>query len=593
MNSRSRLLFAGVVAIGLAGCSAAPSSTSSGKSASIVSEPTIVRTALGSTLDDYLTRVSAFGMSGVALVAKDGEIVLEKGYGSANRERAVPLTSSTPLLIGSLSKQFTAAAILLLEQQGKLSVHDTIGKFFPEAPADKRGITLHQLLTHTSGLPYLTPYDMMADVEGDHQSILREEFATPLDTLPGVRYAYSSPGYTLLAFVVEKVSGEEYNRFVERHLFEPAGMTMSGFTGEKTRYDNPFVVHSYSGDIDEGSVADFPRTPRAMGAGTVITTVGDLYRWMRALDSNTILSGAATKKLFTPYVDVNPRTKYAYGWNVASTIRNTHVVSHGGDIGGYNADFRKYIDEGLTVIFLSNARPEGIGYRDAVMNNLALLTFGGPALVPPTVVSVPLGHLSSRVGLYKLQSGSSIEVWMQNDKLYAGSDDQAGISLLADNDSTAQRMQSSINAATALVANALAHGTTSELEQHISPSLPFESSKPEFLRIFHPDSLGDALRVEPLGSAILSPAMAKSYYRIIFERGVTLNSFTWVNGKIMATAEGLRQAQPTQFVPSGENDFSSFDPFTGKSIQLHFESTFSSELLVESKKVKVRASRVG
>jgi CubicO group peptidase (beta-lactamase class C family) len=181
----------------------------------------VVAGDVGRKVDEFMSRLEAWGFSGAVIVAKDGQIVMSKGYGLANREQKIPFTPETVSSIGSITKQFTAAAILKLEMQGKLKVGDPIGKYLPGVPPDKADITIHHLLTHTAGV--------RADFGGrDSDPIARDDLvklvlASPLRFKPGVRYEYSNEGYSLAGAIVERVSGASYEAFLSEHLFKPAG----------------------------------------------------------------------------------------------------------------------------------------------------------------------------------------------------------------------------------------------------------------------------------------------------------------------------------------------------------------------------------
>ena len=178
------------------------------------------REALGATIDTFLTRAAAYGLSGAVVVARDGDVVLRKGYGSADRARGALVTSETPFFIGSLAKQFTAAATLRLAADGRLTLDDTLGAYFPEAPQEKRAITIRQLLAHTSGLPYLPSAGLFG--RGSRDSVMQEMLAEPLAFAPGSRYEYSTPGYILLAGVIERASGLTYEQYMRRCSIAPA-----------------------------------------------------------------------------------------------------------------------------------------------------------------------------------------------------------------------------------------------------------------------------------------------------------------------------------------------------------------------------------
>jgi len=315
----------------------------------IVLAATIVQGETGAKLDAYLKEQK---YEGAVLVAKDGEVLLAKGYGLADREKGRPWTAETYVSVGSITKQFTAAAILKLEAQGKLAVEDKVGKFFKDAPDDKRGITLHQLLTHTSGLA--------SDFAGDYDPVGRDEyvkriFASKLESAPGTTYAYANSGYSLLAAVVEIVSGKGYETYLHEALLSPAGMKETGYTIPK--WDPARTPVGYRDGKRWGTMfekawaADGPYWA-LRGNGGIESTLADLWSWSRALDGDAVLPAAQRKKLFTPWVPEGPGAKstYGYGWAIEQTPWKTTLVSHNGGNGTFSADFRRYVDDRIVVI---------------------------------------------------------------------------------------------------------------------------------------------------------------------------------------------------------------------------------------------------
>jgi CubicO group peptidase (beta-lactamase class C family) len=371
----------------------------------------VVQGDVGTRIDTYLTRLVPFGWSGAVLVARDGEIVLNKGYGVANRAQHRPWTSDTVGNIGSITKQFTAAAILKLEAMGKLSVMDRMSAYLLEVPADKAGITLHQLLTHTAGF--------QGDLGGtDDQPIGRDELvkvvlASRLAHPPGETFEYSNEGYSLLAAIVERVSGESYEQFLHDHLFVPAGMTKTGYLLPK--YTDAEIAHGYRADGTEWGMV-YKRGWRADGPGWYLrgngglqSTTGDLYKWHLALNAETVLPAAERTKLVTPYVQTPGGDRYAYGWGVDQTPRHTTVISHNGGNGFYFADFRRYVDEKTVIIALGNTPVVPATF--IAMNRLEPLVFN-PSMVslPPAVVSVPAAARADIAGTYAVSGGGTLTI---------------------------------------------------------------------------------------------------------------------------------------------------------------------------------------
>ena len=538
----------------------------------------VVRGPVGASLDQLLSRLAAHGLSGAILVAKGDTVVLHRGYGLANRSTGAPVTAETPFMIGSLSKQITAAAIVKLEAQGKLSTADTLGRFFPGLPAEKARITLHQLLTHSAGLPYLER-NMFAEVS--REQAMREALELPLEFPPGQRHAYANPGYTILAGVVERASGETFEAYVAKQLFEPAGMRSSGFMGEARWREPRVATRSYSGSNDEGPMAAFPGIAKAVGAGSVITTAGDLFRWEQALRGTALLPDSARRKLWAPHVPTGQGSgSYGYGWNVAKTIRGTTVITHAGDIGGYNADMRRYVDEGFTVIFLSNARTAGAGYRQAVMNGVALQMVGAPGgPKPPAVAKLAPDALRRLAGTYALPAGGRIAARPDSaGRLVLSADSQEGISLLAGADTAQRAVERDLSDRAARVAEAAARGDAEPLIAALHPSIPQDAARTGVLGAMRAlrDSLGDFTRAEALGTAVRSPGAATSYVRLHFARGSRLGAYGWAGGgdqrRIAAIDDDLAVAMETPFVPESPTTLAAYDMFADKTIRATFSS---------------------
>ena len=557
--------------------------TVAAQSASAAADRGVVRGPHGARLDSLLSRLAAFGLSGSILVAKGDTVVLHRGYGLANRGTGAPMTAETPLMIGSLSKQITAAAIVKLEAERKLTTTDTLGKFFPGLPPEKAGITLHQVLTHTAGFPYLES-NMFAEVS--REEAVRGALALPLDRKPGERYAYANPGYTILAGVIERASGETFEAYLTKHLFAPAGMRNTGFMGEARWREPRVATRSYSDANDEGPIASFPGIAKAVGAGSVITTAGDLFRWDQALRGSALFPDSAKRKMFTAHVPTGQGpVSYGYGWNVVKTPRNTTLINHGGDIGGYNADMRRYVDEGFTVIFLSNARVGGAGYRQAVMNSVALQMVGAPGgLQPPAVARVAPDALRPHAGTYALPSGARLAVRVDSapggaGRLVLSAESQEGISLLAGADTTQRAPERDLSERAGKVAEAVARGDVEPLVALLHPSIPPDGVRlgvQQAVRALR-DTVGDFVRAEVLGTAVRSPGAATTYVRLHYARGTRIAGYGWSavgpgQHRIAAIDDDLRAAMETRFVPESATTFAAFDMFTNRTVRATFSS---------------------
>jgi len=289
-------------------------------------------------MTNYLHEQEQEGFSGSVLVAEKGVIVLETGIGYADRESGRRETAETVFSVGSITKQFTAAAIIRLESEGRLTTGDSLKRYFPSAPEDKRNITIHQLLTHTAGFP---------DGLGDDYDTLRADaflalaFQTPLAYTPGSRYRYSNVGYSLLGILVEKISGMGYEKYLHDKLFIPSGMMHTGYLLPDFKKDQ--LATGYRDGKRWGNAMDHPWLADGPGwhlraNGGILSTVGDLYKWYLALSRHTVLPKAAFEKLVTPYVaeQADQKSFYSYGWVVQPAGTN-QLIWHNGGNGVYNA----------------------------------------------------------------------------------------------------------------------------------------------------------------------------------------------------------------------------------------------------------------
>jgi CubicO group peptidase (beta-lactamase class C family) len=389
----------------------------------------VVKGPLGTALDRFMKANEGYGFSGSVIVVQHGEIVLNAGYGLADRAHNVPFTPDTLFDIASISKPFTAAAVLRMEMKGKLKVEDKLSKFFPDAPPDKAAITLHQLLTHTAGLPEtIGPED---EVIGK-RAFLKRIYATPLVHPPGGKFLYSNAGYSLLAAVVEVVSGKPFGVVLHDEVFAPAGMLHSGFT--PSAQDLPRLSHGYTGDGDWGTSLTHPRGPdgpwwNLRGNGGILTTTGDLYRWDLALKGNSVLSEAERVKYEQGYTHESKGLypQYAYGWSFSKALNDHRKLSHVGGNSAYQSDFRRFPDDGSMIAIVTNTD----AYSSiATANHLEESLYGKPFVEPPPVVPATEAELRRCAGTYELPSGERIEVAVEKNRLAVTPQRREGLDLV-------------------------------------------------------------------------------------------------------------------------------------------------------------------
>ena len=314
------------------------------------------------SIEDLLTEKLPDGASLTAIAARRGEIVYCAGTGMADREAGIRAGRDTVYDIGSITKQFTATAILKLAMAGALSTADPIARFV-DVPEDKRGITLHQLLTHTAGLP-----DQLGD---DYDVLTRSDMLaaaarSDLRAAPGEEYHYSNVGYSVLAAVVELVSGLGYEEYLATNLFTPAGMTHTGYL--LPRWDTVAVEYDDTG-APRGRPNERPWDTdgpywNLRGNGGILSTAPDMYRWHRALAGQDILSETAKKKLFEPYVreEQDGDSYYGYGWVIMFDDGDRIAWHNGGNDRSY-AELARYVDDELMVFWATNQVAGGDGWH--------------------------------------------------------------------------------------------------------------------------------------------------------------------------------------------------------------------------------------
>ena len=370
---------------------------------------------LGQRLDDFLLRLEGLGFAGVVGVEDGGKPILVKGYGQADREAGRAVTPDTVFDLGSITKQFTAAAILALQDEGKLSAQDLLSKHLPGVPADKAGLTLRHLLTHTSGLvdPPRGDHDLTATADWIREWAL----AQPLEHAPGAGYAYRNVNFSLLGLVIERVSGEGYEAFLARRLFARAGMTRTGYLLPRFREDELAVGYRdgerWGTTLGRPFLADGPAwTLRANGG--IHSTVGDVLRWHHALLDDTVLSSAARAELVTPVADEGGGTFYAYGWSIGKTPSGGRLVAHNGGNGVYFADLLRAVDEGRCVFVAT-----GVGSRfegDLAYDLLAIL-YGREARQLPATLPRDRAWLERYAGRFPLDEGAALVLENHGDRL--------------------------------------------------------------------------------------------------------------------------------------------------------------------------------
>jgi CubicO group peptidase (beta-lactamase class C family) len=540
-------------------------------------------------LDEYLTRLAGFGYSGAVLVAHEGTVLLDKGYGLAREHPPKPVTPASVFDVCSFTKQFTAAAILKLETEGRLRTHDRLSAHMDGIPADKADITLHHLLTHTAGLddPPADDYE-----RAPRDAYAKQVLATTLLWPPGTRYAYSNGGYSLLGLVVEKLSGLSYEEYLDRHLFAPLAMTRTGYRPSK--WDAADVAYGYNDGDEFGSPLDHPglhqpedgRWPGPYWAlaanGGVLSTTGDLLKWLRGLEGDAVLRAEARQRLFAPHVlapEWGNETSYAYGWNVTRTPRGTTLVHHTGSSGtGFNAWVHRYVDERTSVVLLSNRILEGVRLTRGVYEAVDRILFGAEPASPPAARRHPSrAELLPHAGLYRLPGGETVLVEARDGSLRVTGRGQRAVDALAFGGQNPARDFPGLDGRLREIFDGLARGDGEPYRKALWSERRFDDEEKAEVEQFWRGlerSRGALRGVRVLGSGP-HEFVRQIYVTLAFERGTDVRALVLANatGQIVLDTRLAAARVPSRFrfVPQSPLEFESFDLRLASGTRISFE----------------------
>jgi CubicO group peptidase (beta-lactamase class C family) len=366
--------------------------------------------------EEYLqAQLKVNRFSGAVLVAREGKVIFERGYGLANAEWEIPNTPQTKFRLGSITKQFTAATVLLLMEEGQLRLEDPICNFLDPCPEAWKPVTIHHLLTHTSGIPSYTSRPeyrrtmMMPRTPAEMVAGFRD---LPLEFAPGEKFTYNNSGYFLLGVIVEKVAGKPYETVLREKLFDPLGLKDTGYDMPQRILKNRASGYALSrGALVNAAYLDMGQ-PYA--AGSLYSTVGDLLRWDQLLHGGKVLKPDSYAAMTTPVKD-----NYAFGLIVRAGSPETFgrkQIGHGGGINGFSTALARFPDEQLTIIVLGNqeAAPAGRIARD-----LAAICFGEKYEIPRERVAIKVDAkiLQQYAGKYELRPGFELTITLEGGQL--------------------------------------------------------------------------------------------------------------------------------------------------------------------------------
>jgi len=366
---------------------------------------------IATKVDEYInaqTKLGAF--SGSVLIAQGGKVLLSKGYGMANLELGVPNTPQTKFRLGSVTKQFTAMAIMQLQERGLLDVNNPITKYIPDYPNGEK-ITIRHLLTHTSGIPNLTDFPDFLEtmmLPSPVEKTIERFKNKPLEFEPGEKFSYSNSGYILLGYLIEKISGKSYEDFLSENIFQPLNMVNSGYDHSSTILKNR--ASGYSLGTDGIINAGYIDMSLPLGGGSLYSTVEELYLWDRALYTEELVSKTIMDKIFTPFLE-----EYAYGWNVSELYKHKRI-SHSGGINGFSSNISRYPDDDLCIVVLSNYEHSVIG---KIAKDLAAIAFGEEYELPQErqVAEIDYRICDAYIGQYQLDTNFVIGITREGDHL--------------------------------------------------------------------------------------------------------------------------------------------------------------------------------
>ena len=543
----------------------------------------VVKGDLGRKLDAYMSRLESLGYSGGLAVVKGGEIVLLKGYGKADRERGVPMGSDAVFSLGSITKPFTAAAILRLQELGKLKTSDPITRFFEGVPEDKAGITVEHLLTHSSGLGSdFSPTDYEPTTRAEY---VRRALASKLLFLPAQGYEYSNAGYSLLAAIVEMSTGKDYETALGELVLRPAGLVETGY--KAPRWAPARLAHGYRDGEDWGTILERIQERGApywalRGNGGLHTTLADMVRWHAALQGDAFLTAASRESYFRPRVAEGPgaRSHYAFGWVVEKTAHGT-LVQHNGGNGIYVAELLRFVDQGV-MIFLASTVAEW--KASPVVPALTRIVFGEPYELPPAVAALSPDALRSRAGQYRAPSGAEVTARVVEGALDVSSSDPSGFALLARIPAAERDRYARLDARTADIAGRAFKGDPTGIHEALGGRLGLEEIRGQEAELMRDREarLGPYRGFAVVGSSPWGEGRVETAVRVDFERGSVYNRFLWGPRDGLVGLQAGPEPPGARYVPVSEREFVAFrlGGGTGPERRLSFEGDAGSAVLV-------------
>ena len=537
--------------------------------------------AFAATLDEsfvqdtkvYLSRLEKLGFAGVVCVAEGGKPVIAEGHGLADRERNLPWTPTTIATVGSITKQFTAAGIAKLVEQGRVRFDDPLGKYFPETPPDKKAITLHHLLTHSSGI---------TDPEGidDFDPVGREDYVRAvltgqLASAPGERYAYANANFSLLGAVIELVTKKSYEQAMRELVFDPAGLAETGYRIPK--WEESRIAQGYTGSERWGTVLERPMAEDgpywALRAnGGIHSTAGEMVHWAETLLEGSTLSPTTRDALWTPYVDESNGDSlsfYGYGWSIVDLAPGIRVVTHNGGNGIFFADLAIVPARHVVAFLQTNVIADFPTANNLLTQIEERMFMGKPYPYVPQVVDVADGALDEWAGDYELDNGQRYVVSVDRNSLRVVPHGWTAYAFIHSPPKENVERLVTMSREIDRVVGACVKGDFTPLFDAYQGKVPIEN-----LRNAYKERLqGQEEQFGPLqGYEVLGTGSGEVHYltavRFRHERGDVTRTYAWERSeKNRLLGMIMRPVDPAcRFFPVGGERLESWDAITGASI---------------------------
>jgi CubicO group peptidase (beta-lactamase class C family) len=564
--------------------------------------PALDRDAVATTtLADYFQKAAGLGFSGAVMVAAGDKVLLRNGYGWADEKRRIPIVPETVFDIGSITKVFTAIAVMQLEERGKLSTSDPIARYFSKVPTDKTAITIHHLLTHTAGLAhddfYASATPEVREILKDREQFIQRILSFPLASEPGTKRAYSNSGFSFLAAIVEQLSGQSYESYLRENVLRPSAMSNTGYV--LRQWNNKLIARGYNdGPTDfgypwQGQWAGKIIAWDLLGNGGLLSTVDDMQRFVVALRDGKLLNEKTKAKMLTVYFAERDQ---AYGWFISKTERDSHrFIHHGGDAvpEGWNADLRWFPDDNLIAVVLTNKRNRAGSVRRYAMNDLVDITLFGKRPEIPPFANIDASRLRPHTGTYQLDSGATLHVTVSDSAVGSGKTSailtisgkgQQAIDLLfsANQLPGLTKLSVDLNNKMNAYIEALRRNDLSALKKIPGGDLSPEEAMRSWTEFVKRN--GELKDLEILGTSPLNQAGVQTFARLDFARTSGVYHVTWRDQKLHMQDEDTLQPKITNFLrksfvdyplslpflPQSSVDFATYDLFKGRTIKITF-----------------------